>query len=375
MKVLHVGQFRSAAPGVAAQMLQEQLAAERAGLPWTSHLFVPKGCTSNAVCVEAAALPDEKQKFKREFFQWLGGAVENFDLVLLRHSLFSLGQARFLESCSIPVYLVHHTLEVPELLSDGGFKAWARAVAEGFFGRMSLRRSHGVVGVTPEILSYEVSRAGKHLPTLLYPNGVNYREADDLLDTRHGRIPELVFIASEFVPWHGLDLLLDSCDSCGATFILHLIGRLSDEQLARAALDKRVVVHGMCSKETIQSRLGAAWVGLSSFALHRKGMKQACTLKVREYLQAGVPVFAGHEDVFPRDFPFYHSGSADMSTILEYARSVRSASRKTVCSESRTHIDKQTLVTNLYLELSGSRVAGPLNGRPALQRNGASELQ
>ena len=82
-----------------------------------------------------------------------------------------------------------------------------------------------------------------------------------------------------------------------------------------------------------------------------KGLTQACTLKVRDYLAAGVPVVSGHDDVFPDDFPFYRRTGTDIDAMLAAAREWRAVDRLTVREAARPYIDKVELVRRLHEEL------------------------
>ena len=71
-------------------------------------------------------------------------------------------------------------------------------------------------------------------------------------------------------------------------------------------------------------------------------MTEACTLKVREYLRAGLPVYAGHRDsALPEISNYFRQGPAQWRAILEYARAVRPVSRATIALAARPLIDKK----------------------------------
>lgn len=351
MKVLHVAQIRSRPVGIARQMLEEQTAANSLGLQWDSKLFVPSGCSINEICVESAAMPEQKNGFRKEFFSWLKDVSSKYDLILLRHSLYSLGEYSAIKNIAVPVYLVHHTLEVAELSSEGGVRGRVLAALEKMIGYFSLSACSGIVAVTPEIARYELSRIGRVKPVFIYPNGISYSSvvvADDL----RGECPEFIFVASDFVPWHGLDLLIEQVAKSRESFAIHLVGRLTPEQIAEVSKDSRYHVHGICGRDQIEALVARSWVGLGSFALHRKGMFQACTLKVREYLSNGLPVFSGHSDVFPVDFPYYCKSTCRLDELIEFAWRMRSVSRRDVSCAARPLVDKAALIGQLYSALN-----------------------
>ena len=175
----------------------------------------------------------------------------------------------------------------------------------------------------------------------------NETEIQNLSDRRSLSVPEILFVASSFSPWHGLDLLLNSLSESDEEFVLHLVGRIPKADKVAALKDPRIVLHGLCDQDKVSELSEHAWVGLSSFGLDRKAMKQACTLKVREYLLRGVPVYAGYDDVFPKEFCAYRKGPASISLILSYAREIRHMARLDVVRVAEPFISKERLLKGL----------------------------
>ena len=60
----------------------------------------------------------------------------------------------------------------------------------------------------------------------VHPNGILYADDSDMPADRRGDVPELIFVASYFFEWHGLDTLLDSMDESDEDGRLHLVGTL-----------------------------------------------------------------------------------------------------------------------------------------------------
>jgi len=350
-RVLHVARMRTAAVGVARQMAEEQAAAKEIGIPWDVRLYVPQGKGVNDICVDSEVPAADKRGFARRFYYWLDSQAAAYDLIVLRHSVYTFDEGAFIARSPKPVFLVHHTLEVPELRHGRGRLGPLLAVLESASGARALRRAAGAIVMTPEIGRYEQGRVRQPLPTFVYPNGLRTASARRFADRRDAGLPELLFVASEFVPWHGLDLVVAAAGRSSAAFRVHLVGKLSDAQLESVQGDSRFVVHGVLDQGGIAAVADACTVGLGSFALERKDMRQACTLKVREYLAGGLPVYAGHEDVFPAEFPYFKHGNADFSSILRYAHEMAGKTRDEVTRSSVPYIDKARLLAKLYGEL------------------------
>jgi glycosyltransferase involved in cell wall biosynthesis len=366
---MHSTFSRFPSAGMLNQMNWEQDAARQLGLDWEVKVFCPLGIAFDGGILQfskSIIFYENKNKLKLacdwfalrlEYYRWLKLLEGNVDVFLLRYSTYDPFQFMFVVLCKKPVCLVHHTLEIAELASSGRVVDKIKTVLESFIGRYSIRKSAAIVGVTREIIDYEKKRARQpYKLSILYPNGIMY--SGRTVAEKRGRVPELLFVASVFASWHGVDLLLSSMQENKDKFVLHLVGNLSAEDKILAEKDKRVISHGHKSHQEIRQIAETCWLGLSSFALFRKDMKEACTLKVREYLMMGLPVYAGHKDTFPESFEFYRNGELSSENILRFASEKRGASRERVAGAARRHIDKVEMVRSLANHIRTSGILG-----------------
>lgn len=355
LRVLHAGALSEPAHGVLDQVVDENHAAARLGLPWRARLFSPSR-DSRMGLVRSESDGSSRVAFKREYYRWLRREASAADVVLLRYAVHDPWQLDYVMTAGKPVFTVHHTLEGPELSGKSGLGASARSIVEATLSRLTLRTVRGIVSVTPEIASYESRRAGgRQLATHHHPNGILFGgDVKAASDRRSRTVPEIVMVASRFETWHGLDLVLAGLGSVQRDFKLHLVGQLLPGQSQVVAADRRVVPHGVLSRTEIAQLLERSWMALGSFALYRKGMREACTLKVREYLRAGVPVAAGHADVFPEGWGFFRRTLPDMRLLLDHADEWRAQSRSSVSEAARPFIDKQVLLAKLYQAIAES---------------------
>lgn len=353
LKVLHAAVSMNPSVGVLRQMEWEQRAADDLGLPWQVKLWTPKSLMSKVVVAPSMKGGGRLHQYvtlRTAFSRWLKQENEGVDLILLRHSVHDLFQLDVLRTIGEKTLTVHHTLEELELAGETGPEAMFKISLERFLGQAGLRRVRGLVGVTQEIVDYERGRVvgdRGSVPAWVYPNGIfpSRQAAED----HRSDIPELLFVASFFAPWHGLDLLLSGLEQDSAPCALHLVGAVPEALRSRCLADPRIRLHGFLDDVEIASLAASAWCGLSSFALERKGMFEACTLKVREYLDAGLPVYAQHRDTgLPPEFPFFQRGPANLAQILAFAKDCRKISRMDVQKAASPYIDKRMLLAKLY---------------------------
>ena len=296
----------------------------------------------------------------RKLFAWLLclSASRRFDIVLLRHTTFDPFAFLFAPwvGCRVSV---HHAMEIEELrLVRPGLSGRLASWLERFSGRFSLRFAKAVLGVTQEIADYECRVHRVRKPASVYPNGIDPKAFLVLSDRRDAETVDAAFICGEFSPWHGLDKLLDAAAQCAGSCLdgyltIHLIGNLhNDQQKAIAAClhpEIRFISHGHLPDAKYRTILEACDFGIASLAMERQGLTQGSTLKVRELLALGLPVYSGHHDLaLPSDQPFVLVAEAvDLPTMMAFGRRTKVISRKTVRAQSLPLIDKKVAMTKV----------------------------
>ncbi|WP_132978990.1 glycosyltransferase family 1 protein [Pigmentiphaga sp. D-2] len=358
IRVLHAALMLKASSGIINQMRWEQEAASQLNYPWTTKIFVPStfeqtdslfyNASEATTLVGTRSILDKVRyyfRIREEYYSWLLKLSDEYDALLLRYSTSDPCLASFIQKCKKPVFLVHHTLEIPELRALGGKDAPPRILSEFLLQKRNARHVRGILGVTDEIVRYQKNLFANpdSKSFYVYPNGIKFKPTNKT-EPSYQLVPNIVFIASAFQPWHGLDLLLESVASSNADFKLHLIGNVDVKLMS----DSRIISHGHCNGDKIDSIVSQCTLGLSSFGLHRNNMQEACTLKTREYLQDGIPVYAGHRDVFPEDFKFFRNGPPDINSILDFEKTVCKHSRVEVAQAAQPYIGKDHLVRSLY---------------------------
>jgi hypothetical protein len=162
-----------------------------------------------------------------------------------------------------------------------------------------LRRAKGLVCVTKEIAS-KLSRW--ETPKAVIGNGIDLARCPSYPSPDNPN-PRLLFIGSPGLPWHGVDKIT-SMAARFPSWTFDLVGP------AKADIDKNLALpnlhaHGAMGSKEYSLIVQSADAALGSLALHRLGMGEASTLKVREYLCNGIPTVVGYQDTdFPRKTSF-----------------------------------------------------------------------
>jgi hypothetical protein len=108
-----------------------------------------------------------------------------------------------------------------------------------------------------------------------------------------GRRAVMLIGASPVPSWNGVDRVIGLAEALPEVEF-DLVGPVLASDLGRRP--PNVHLHGMLPTAGYAPLLARASVALGPLALYRKGMSEACPLKVREYLLHGLPVLTSHED-------------------------------------------------------------------------------
>ena len=351
--------------GIFHQLALEREAARALGIRWSAEVFAPHAPGIDGIDIpnrapqwlestnEQSLLSRTRMnvRLRRTLYRWLPTVENDYDIILVRYIVHDRRLSRFMRTHSPMMGLVHHACEVPELLGLDGLIGRARAAAEAVVGRRTVREADVLLAVTSEIAEYELARVSPlRIPTLIYPNGGS--DISNPVIDRRSEVPELLFVASYFSPWQGLDLLLESLGKYDENLVLHLVGTMSDSDARRAKSDSRIAVHGIADQEAIRRIAEPCWAGISSLATERQGLHVACPLKVREYFSMGLPAVGSHVEELPPDFPFYAQTSPDIGSIVEKAGKWRSISRSDIASYATSVVSKKRILQETYNELT-----------------------
>lgn len=346
MKILHFNVYKHLLPGIKHQLIDERRAASELStlIEWTTVAYSLDTPTQpfmkQASVISNKYIPkrlNEYLSLKTQAYDWLLENQHHFDVILLRYSagdpflFFNVNKINNFIS-------IHHTLEHHESLLAGGIVGYLHSKLEQISAPYILNKSVGLVGVTDEIRQYEVDRIQYIKPSYTCPNGITITHPAKLIDQRTDEV-KIVFIASTFSSWHGLDIVLEQFRQSALPVKLEVIGDVPNTLRVN---DSRITYHGTLNKLEITDILNSVDIGLSCFALGRKGMKEACTLKVREYLENGIPVYANHVDsALPKNFPYYINRQFSLEYVVKLTSEFKKTSRSQVRNASEEFIDKK----------------------------------
>ena len=306
--------------------------------------------------------------FGRRLFLWIWllKNSKNYDFVIMRHMEFDIFSVIF--SWFVPNRIhIHHSKEIEELkLRRNNWKGKIASKVEKFTGGIAVRNASAILTVSKDLMQYQrtIRKLSKDFPIFHFPNGIIVKNTPILKEVIHNDYSiEIGFIADRFHPWHGLDLLLDSCKNylrkdLNRRLIFHLIGKIDTGYLNQIKIINqsngkiKFKTYGTLKQKEYWKIFCSCNIGIGSLAMYRNGLTDGCTLKVREMLAMGLPIFSGHKDTaLPEDFPYYYSKGGNIDDIINFSGKFANVTRREVRDASFKYIEKSLWFNSLAKDL------------------------
>jgi glycosyltransferase involved in cell wall biosynthesis len=228
----------------------------------------------------------------------------NPDYILMRYPLANKWLLRYVSEFQGRIIFEHNTKEPEELESNKSVSELSGMMYrdETEYGPQVLRAAAGIIGVTPEITRYEIARAGKNIQSWTITNGIDFSgrtlRNEPPFDRKNIK---LLFLGGSPAPWQGEDLLLRALADYKGEYNVTLdfagIFPKESQQLAvDLGLTDQVKFHGTLAGRELEKLFDSSHAGIGTLALSRKKLKEAVSLKVREYLSRGLPVVLAYHD-------------------------------------------------------------------------------
>lgn len=296
--------------------------------------------------------------FLRNLYIWLIllKLQKEYDLILLRHMTFdpfALVFSHFIHNR----ISIHHSKEIEELpLIRKGWKGILASKLEKISGKVCIENSLAVIGVTQDIAEYQNKARSLNKELFKYSNGVDVDSSPIAPDNRDDTTINIAFACGYFSEWHGLDLLVDSlekADISNQTFIIHLIGNLTSEQKKLLKDKEFFKIHGHLERKDYINVVSQCDIALGSLALYRQNMSEGSTLKVRDLLALGIPIYSTHVDTeLKNNTIFYHyQNEINIDQMVKYGYEMKKYSRAEVRAQTDKYINKSYLLNKLIMEL------------------------
>ena len=314
MRVLHLNYMPTINIGKVNKLTQQAQAAQELGLP-IDFLVINDQLTKTTagLCFVKMKLPANRfiknviQKVDRYKLIAAHTDLENYDLLVMRYPIMQgRGWRSWFENCRIPIVLECHTFYHKELEYYFSNPALSRWVSRGE-SKNSKRVSQyisGIIGVTGEITEYYQNHFNTDHAAVM-ANGCSVADFPvRTLEKGESDIIHLLFVASIFSPWHGLDRILKSLAEYSGPPRIRLSvvgdpGQFSSDLVRFESSGHKWVdlsCPGVLTGDDLTQLYNRAHIAISSMALFRNDLHEASTLKTREYTARCIPYIYGYHD-------------------------------------------------------------------------------
>lgn len=197
-----------------------------------------------------------------------------------------------------------------------------------------LSKASGFVFMTNELAE---RFSGYHKRSVVIGNGIDL-STYDFYPPPDNPQPRLVFMGSQGLEWHGVDKVLELA-RLRPQWKFDIIGPKLETHDGL-----NVTFHPYLKQSDYVGLLQSADVALGTLALYRKGMREACPLKVREYLACGLPTIIGYKDTdFPTGAPFLleiaNTSGSIQNSLPQIEEFIRSWKGRRVPRQDVIHLD------------------------------------
>jgi len=382
IRILHVNYIPSSKYGKAKKIQFQADAVREQNLPIEFLVLNDENSkVAKNIAYQKLELPKNKflknlaQKLFRYHYLYQALKLKNddYDVFILRYPLtIGIGVSRFFKTFGKKLYTEHHTIESGELKTYFQSSHISRLIMmyENSKRKKLMPLCLGVIGVTKEIALHAHSFNPRGSKFML-SNGIFLPEIKSIISpiSEDSQSLNILFIASNFANWHGLDRLLAGLNRYQGevNIYLELAGNIFSGQLKESIkkcndLNKgiQITAHGIVLGEALDSLYEKADIGISSLAIHRNGMVEACVLKTREYCARGLPFVYAYDDPdlsgnenYALKIPADES-PVDIDNIIEFIDRVRNSvdTRITMRNDAAERMSWGAKFKSLYNQIS-----------------------
>lgn len=195
-----------------------------------------------------------------------------------------------------PLVLEINTDDVGQYSLDPRYRYWYNRLTRG----RCLSQATGLIFVSNELAQLPQFTRYCNLGVVI-GNGIDLSQYQHF-PAPNNSIPRLVFIGSPGQTWSGVDKILDLAELLN-DWEFNIIG-YSQSDFSKI-LPSNVLAYGLLQSVQYASIMAKADVAIGTIGLHRIGINEASSLKVRECLAYGIPTVIGYRDTdFPQPVPY-----------------------------------------------------------------------
>ncbi len=235
------------------------------------------------------------------------------DIIYLRFGLYSYPLHWLFKIA--PTVLEVNSDDRAEYSMRGKFFYWMNR----FTRSLTFASAAGIVAPTQELTGIYPPK--KDQPSVVISNGVDLTSVEILPPPQNDK-PVLTLVGTPGMNWHGVDKLVRFAQA-NPDILVNIVGYSAHD--VSMSIPPNVTMHGFLSQPQIREVFMKTDVACGTLALHRKGMREACPLKVREAILYGLPLLIAYHDtdLSQVDLPTIMQIPNSEDNLITHAESIR----------------------------------------------------
>lgn len=224
--------------------------------------------------------------------------LSKYDYIILRYLLLDFSAFGFAKKYKDKLITEHHTKELQEikvLNVPEPFKS-VQYYLEKYGARFFFKYIYGVIGISSDVVETLKSRIDNpQIKSFVFSNGIALNNQPNRTIPEVNTNFNILFVASVFNNWHGLDRLLQSAQIYTGKYslVLHLVGKIDtkyDSMIKDCQTTHcNIIQYGTLNQMELQKIYPKIHVACDSLAMFRIGMTESSTLKSKEYILHQLP--------------------------------------------------------------------------------------
>ena len=316
MKVAHItiNYNPNNALGIINTLNSKKAALQNIGADFYDFYFINDFKTNDKEKIKFIKIPQVNllKSYKQKFFykfQIIEDVINlsNYDKIIIRYPLadksgvdFAKNNKVIIEDHSIRFTDLNSSLKLSQLkypLIYGS--SLIRKSTEKKYGLITRNLSSGIISVTNEIQKYNLIELNNEIPKVVISNGIDsYKIIQTRFKQFDGKELNMILVASKYSNWHGIERLFESMDNYAGSIklFLNIVGDLKPIKFKFKDNKHDVKYHSVKNGAELDELFELMNLGIGTLGLFKKGMNEACPLKVKEYCSRGIPFIKAYQD-------------------------------------------------------------------------------
>ena len=225
--------------------------------------------------------------------------LDKYDYIILRYPLMDFSSLAFSKQYGKKLITEHHGKYLGEIKSyriNFIFKS-LQYFMEKYFSTIFFKQVFMMIGISNDVITEEKSRTSFNGKIFRHSNGIDPTNFSNRTIPLFENEFNILFMATNFAEWHGLDRLLLSLNEYTGTIKINilLVGEVNNKYLHTINIINSkdtvsIIQKGRISdKYELDNIYNSSHIAFNSIAMYRINMSESSTLKSKEYIIKHIP--------------------------------------------------------------------------------------